>query len=85
MVHPWGFVNSRWYPNGLPFWFCEFAVGPHLFTLGDFRIRGGTLIVHPWGFVNSRWDPNGATFGFCEFAVNRNGAPLGFCKFAVGH
>ena len=58
MVHPWGFLNSRWDPSGAPLgflnsqWypsgaflgFCEFAVG------GD---PSGTPVVHPWGFVNS--------------------------------
>ena len=28
MVHPWGFVNSRWDPNGAPFGFSEFAEEP---------------------------------------------------------
>ena len=48
MVHPWGFVNSQWDPNGAPLvfgelaiiangaplGFCEFAVGPQWYTLG---------------------------------------------------
>ena len=34
MVHSWGFVNSRWDPNGAPLGVCEFAVGPQLCTLG---------------------------------------------------
>ena len=48
MVHPWGFVHSRWDPNGAPLGFlnslcdrngellrfCEFAVGPQWCTLG---------------------------------------------------
>ena len=69
MVHPWGFVNSLWDPNGAHLWFCEFVVGHQWCTLGVLCIRGGTPMVHPWGFVNSRWDPNGALLGFCEFAV----------------
>ena len=69
MVHPWGIVNSRWYPNGAPFWFCEFVVGPQWCTLWVLLIRGGTPMVHPRGFVNSRWGPNGAPLGFSEFAV----------------
>ena len=78
VVHPWGFVNSRWDPSGAPLgffnshWypsgallvFCEFAVGPQLCTLGVLEIRSGTPVVHPWGFVNSRWDPSGAPMGF---------------------
>ena len=34
MVHPWGFVKSRWDPNGAPLGFCEVAVGPQRCTLG---------------------------------------------------
>ena len=26
MVHPWGFVNSWWDPNGAPLGFCELAI-----------------------------------------------------------
>ena len=77
MVHPWGFVNSRWDPNGAPLGFCEFAVGPQLCTLDFLCIRGGTPMVHPWGFVNSRWDPNGAPLGYCELAVVPQWCTLG--------
>ena len=53
MVHPWGFVNSRWDPNGAPLVFGELAI----------------IANDPWGFVNSLWDSNGAPLGFCEYAV----------------
>ena len=66
MVHPWGFVNSRWDPNGAPEGFCEFVVEPQWCTLG-----------YPWGSVNSRWDPNGAPLVFCEFAVVPQWCTLG--------
>ena len=69
MVHPCGFVNSRWDHNGAPLGFCYLAVGPQWCTLGILRIRGGTPMVHPWEFVNSGWDPNSAPFGFCEVMV----------------
>ena len=60
MVHQWGFVNSRWDPNGAPMGFgefdggtpmvhpcvfCEFAEGPQRFTLGVLSIGGGTPMV----------------------------------------
>ena len=61
MVHPKGFANSRWNPNGTPLGYPN----------------GGTPMVHPWGFVNSLWDPNGAPFGFCEFAVGSQWCTLG--------
>ena len=34
MVHPSGFVNWQWDPNGAPLGFCEFTVGPQWSTLG---------------------------------------------------
>ena len=81
MVYPWGFVNSRWDPNGAPLGFCEFAVAPQWCTLGVpfwvLLIRLGTPMVHPLGFVNSRWDPNGAPLGFCEFAVGPQWCTIG--------
>ena len=78
MVHPWGFGNSLWEPNGAPFGLSEFALGPKWCTLGVLVIRGGTPMVHPWGFVNSRWDHNGLPLGFCEFAVTQMVHPWGF-------
>ena len=70
MVHTWGFVKSRWDPNGAPLEICEFAVGPQWCTLKvcSFAV-GPQWRNHPWGVVNSRWDPNFAPLRFCEFAV----------------
>ena len=84
MVHPCGFVNSVWDPNGAPFGFCEFVVGPQWCALGVLGIRGGIPMVHSWGFVYSLWDPNGAPLGFVNSLWDPNGALLGFCEFAVG-
>ena len=64
MVHPWGFANSRWGPNGAPLgffvnsrWdpnnaplgFCELAVGPQWCTRGVLCIGGGIPMLNPWG------------------------------------
>ena len=44
-MHPRGFVNSRWEPNGAPLGFCEFAVGTQWFVNSLWNPNGA-----PFGF-----------------------------------
>ena len=87
MVHPWGFVNSRWDPNGAPLGLCELAVEPKWCTIG-IPLRLCEFVVGPqWctlGVLRIRGrTPMVHPWGVVHSRWVPNDAPLGFFEFAV--